>query len=269
MGSRNQGSSSKGNGAKAGHASQRQEKIASRIGVFDLLRGISVISMVLFHYCYDLRFLAGQDLSWFSPPLIDIWRASISWTFLLIAGCMCAQSKSNFKRAGRYGVVALLIYLVTYLAAVDVPISFGIIFCMAASTFIAALLKKLHLLPQGPVAAVLFFVLFLASRTIPQGSFGLGSHVVTVPDWLYQTEWLSWLGFPGPNFSSGDYYPVLPYTLLYLCGAAFGGWMTKKGYSSWARRAKVGPINFVGRHALAVYIIHQPVLLLLSGVVTL
>ncbi|MGI6229566.1 MAG: heparan-alpha-glucosaminide N-acetyltransferase [Tractidigestivibacter sp.] len=237
--------------------------------MFDLLRGISVISMVLFHYCYDLRFLAGKDLAWFAPPFIDIWRASISWTFLLIAGCMCAQSKSNLKRAGRYGAVALAIFLVTYLAAVDVPISFGIIFCMAASTFIAALLKKAHLLPKNPVAAILFFVLFLASLHIAQGTFGLGSHIVTMPGWLYQTEWLSWLGFPGPNFASGDYYPVLPYTLLYLSGASLGGWFAKRGYPSWAKSAKVAPINFVGRHALAVYVIHQPVLLLLSGVVTL
>ena len=29
----------------------------------------------------------------------------------------------------------------------------------------------------------------------------------------------------------------------------------------------VPPLNFVGRHALLVYVVHQPVLLLLTGVV--
>ena len=34
-----------------------------RIGVFDLVRGFSVISMVLFHLCYDLKFIAGAQLT--------------------------------------------------------------------------------------------------------------------------------------------------------------------------------------------------------------
>ena len=80
-----------------------------RIGIFDAVRGFSVISMVLFHLCYDLRFLAGVGLPWFASPLQDIWRASISWTFLFVAGCMCTLSRSNLRRGLTYGAVALAI----------------------------------------------------------------------------------------------------------------------------------------------------------------
>ena len=75
--------------------------------------------MVLFHLCYDLKFISGVSLTWFEPPLQDIWRASISWTFLFVAGYMCAHSRSNLRRAGEYGAVAVAIWLVTTIAAVQ------------------------------------------------------------------------------------------------------------------------------------------------------
>ena len=87
------------------HAGERP----GRIGVFDVARGAAVISMVLFHLCYDLAFIGNVELPWFSSPLLDVWRASISWTFLFVAGCMCPLSRSNLRRALQYGAVALLI----------------------------------------------------------------------------------------------------------------------------------------------------------------
>ena len=82
--------------------------VRDRVHAFDLIRGFSVISMVLFHYCYDLRFLAGEPLNFFVSPFIDIWRASISWTFVFVAGSMYSFSHNNLRRAGKYLLVALL-----------------------------------------------------------------------------------------------------------------------------------------------------------------
>lgn len=241
---------------------------AGRIGVFDLVRGLSVISMVAFHLCYDLKFIVDLDLAWFAPPLQDVWRSSISWTFLFVAGCMCPLSRDNLRRAAQYGLVALLIWLVTTVAAVDTPISFGIIYCMAACTLVAWLLGCAGLLPSGPVAAGLLFVVFLALRGVTRGTIGLGPLTFELPSQLYVTPWLSWLGLPGPGFSSGDYYPLLPYLFLYLAGAAIGTAWAQKGYPAWAYQARIAPINFIGRHALAIYVLHQPVILgicLLAG----
>ena len=110
---------------------EHSAKQNNRIHGYDVIRGFSVISMIGFHLCYDLVYLYGVNLSWFRPPLQDVWRASISWTFILIAGIMATYSRSNFKRGCRYLVVAAVIFLVTTVAAVDTPISFGIIYCMA------------------------------------------------------------------------------------------------------------------------------------------
>lgn len=234
---------------------------SSRLGVFDLVRGLSVVSMVLFHLCYDLKFIVGVDLGWFAPPFQDVWRCSISWTFLFVAGCMCPLSRDNLRRAAQYGAVALAIWVVTTLAAVDVPISFGIIYCMAACTLVFWALDRLGLAPRGVAAAVVLVALFLLLQGLPDGTVGLPGATLELPRSFYATPWLSWLGLPGPHFSSGDYYPLLPYLFLYLAGAALGARWKSRGYPEWAKRAHVAPLNFVGRHALVIYVAHQPLIL--------
>lgn len=236
-----------------------------RVRVFDVARGIAVISMVCFHLCYDLRFLAGYDLGWFAPPLQDIWRASISWTFLFIAGCMCSYSHDNLRRAFKYLACAALIFVVTFCAKVDVPISFGIIFCMGVCTLTFWLLSRAGLAPHGRVAALIFAVAFCALLGLQDGhiwAFGLW---VNVPQALYSTPALSWLGFPGPGFASGDYYPLLPYVLMFLTGASACSTWKERGLPDWCVSKGIRPIEWVGRAALPIYLLHQPLLLLILG----
>lgn len=243
-----------------GHAST-----AGRVRLFDAVRGFSVVSMVGFHLCYDLRFISHIPLAWFAPPFQDVWRASISWVFVFVAGCMCAFSRSNLRRSGLYLGVALVVFVATSVAAVDDPISFGIIFCMGACTLVEWLLERMGLSPRGYVAAAVLFAVFLMLLGLPNGHVGIGSWEVSVPSAMYSTPWFSWLGFPGPHFVSGDYYPVLPYVLLYLSGTACCARWKEQGFARRLYEPVCRPLEFVGRHSLLVYIIHQPVLLLLTG----
>lgn len=111
-----------------------------RITIFDTVRGFTMISMAGFHACYDLAYLYGWDMPWFTQTVFqDIWRASISWVFLFIAGWMCTLSRNNIKRAAKYALAALVVWLATTLVSVDDSVSFGIIYCMAACTGIVAL----------------------------------------------------------------------------------------------------------------------------------
>lgn len=239
---------------------------AGRARIFDLLRGISVISMVGFHLCYDLRFIAGRSLPWFEPPFQDIWRASISWSFIFIAGCMCLYSRDNLRRSCKYLACALAIFLVTWLAAVDVPINFGVIFCMGACTLTYWLLERIAARPHGVAAGIILFAGFLALLGLQTGQVWMFGANLAVPKVLYSTEWFSWLGFPGPRFSSGDYYPVLPYLLLFLSGASFMASWKKEGLPERLCKPLFPPIEWVGRHALEIYLLHQPILLLAVGI---
>lgn len=245
-------------------------KHSYRIHGYDVIRGLSVISMVGFHLCYDLVYLYGTGPSWFAPPLQDVWRSSISWVFLLIAGIMATYSRSNLKRACRYLAVAFAIFVATSVASVDTPINYGIIYCMGFSTLIAWVVQKVtpkELTVLGRVmAAAICAMAFLLCLGIPTGTFGLkqfGGPYVRVSPVPYASGLLSWLGFPGPRFASGDYYPPIPFTLLYLSGYFLGGIIQKSGHATEAlSRLRCKPLEFVGRHALEVYMVHQPLILL-------
>ena len=57
-----------------------------RITIFDTVRGFTMISMAGFHACYDLAYLYGWDMPWFTQSVFqDIWRASISCLISAIA----------------------------------------------------------------------------------------------------------------------------------------------------------------------------------------
>ena len=67
-----------------------------RITIFDTVRGFTMISMAGFHACYDLAYLYDWDMPWFTQTVFqDIWRASISWVFLFIAGWMCTLARQH------------------------------------------------------------------------------------------------------------------------------------------------------------------------------
>ena len=198
--------------------SQASLRVSSRVHGYDVIRGLAVISMVGFHFCYDLATLKGASIPWFIPPFQDVWRASISWTFLIVAGVMCSYSRSNLRRGVRYLVLALVIFAVTTIAAVDTPISFGIIYCMGASTLCAWALDSVGAFPRGPrglaLSALVFALLFVLCLGVPSGTIGFapfGGPFLRLTRVPYDSGFLSWLGFPGPHFSSGVYYPPLPF----------------------------------------------------------
>ena len=97
-----------------------------RITIFDTVRGFTMLSMAGFHACYDLAYLYGWDMPWFTETVFqDIWRASISWVFLFIAGWMCTLSRNNVMRALKYAAAALIVWIATTLVSVDDSVNFA------------------------------------------------------------------------------------------------------------------------------------------------
>lgn len=176
-----------------------------RITVFDTIRGFTMLSMAGFHTCYDLAYLYGWKMTWFTQTIFqDIWRASISWVFLFIAGWMCTLSRNNIKRAAKYAVAALIVWIATTLVSVDDSVNFGIIFCMAACTAIVALARPVLDRVPAVWGITICLILFACTWSIPKA--------------VYPIPYLAWLGFPSPDFVSGDYYPLIPFYFMYLAG---------------------------------------------------
>lgn len=229
-----------------------------RIAFFDSLRGFTIISMVAFHAAYDAAYLYGFEIPWFTDPIIQtVWRSSISWVFLALAGWMTSLSRNNLKRGGVYAVTAGAVFLATSIAGVDTPISFGIIYCMAACTLLYA--ATAPLLNRFPAAAGLISCLVLFAATY------------TLPHTTYPVEGLAWLGFPSASFVSGDYYPLLPNVFLYLAGAFSARWfdgLHTSGYPTWMMKANVPFLSMIGKLSLPIYLVHQPLLILIFTMVS-
>lgn len=209
-----------------------------------------MLSMAGFHACYDLAYLYGWKMPWFTQTIFqDIWRASISWVFLFIAGWMCTLSRNNIKRAAKYAVAALIVWVATTLVSVDDSVNFGIIFCMAASTAIVALARPaLDRLPAVWGISICL-ILFACTWSIPKA--------------VYPILYLAWLGFPSPDFVSGDYYPLIPFLFMYLAGffAARTAQKANCEAPAWAYENPIPALASLGRHALPFYLLHQPVIL--------
>ena len=219
-----------------------------RISFFDGVRGFTMISMALFHATYDLAYINGMELPWFTQGSFqDIWRASISWVFLFIAGWMCSLSRNNGKRALKYAAAAALVWVATTVASVDDSVNFGIIFCMAASTALFVVAEPL--LERIPWAVGMLSCLVLFTLTW------------SVPRTVYPVPGLAWLGFPSPGFVSGDYYPMVPFTFMFLAGWFASKGMRGRAFPQWMQRGLCKPLESLGRHALPFYLLHQPIIL--------
>ena len=218
-----------------------------RIVLLDTLRGLLLVSMIAFHATYDAAYIYGYDVPWFLDPAIQsVWRASISWSFLFLAGWMTSFSRNNLRRAGVYGAAALLVWSATTVAALDTPINFGILFCMFSCTLIWTMAKWALCRVPSALGVVVCLALFAVLWDVPHQT--------------YDFPGLAWLGLPNASFSSGDYYPILPFVFMYLCGAFASrlyGARHRTGYPDIAYRDLVPPLTWLGKHSLIVYLAHQ------------
>lgn len=220
----------------------------------DVLRSIAVLGMVAYHAAYDLQVYAGLP--------IDIFHGGWSWLqfltaalFLSLVGAgqwLSSQRRSHqwpavwqraWRRSGGLLALALLVSAVTYMVDPVTYVRFGILHCIALSALILPWLR------HGGYYTVL-----------------LGITILIISPWLHslcpQTALLLPLGCHDAGFVSVDYFPLLPWLGWPLIGL---------GCSSivYASTPPVAPAQsrlctiatWPGRHALLLYMVHQPILL--------
>ena len=58
----------------------------SRYRFLDMLRGLNLISMILYHALYNLNYLYGHPMEWYRSTPGYIWQQAICWTFIFLSG---------------------------------------------------------------------------------------------------------------------------------------------------------------------------------------
>lgn len=94
---------------KNGHTT-RQKAPASRYALLDELRGLDLVSMMLYHACWDMMSLFGIWMDWYTGMPGRLWQQAICWVFILLSG-FCAPFGRHMLRRGTVVFGAGLLYL--------------------------------------------------------------------------------------------------------------------------------------------------------------
>ena len=212
----------------------------------DTLRGFAIVLMIIFHFCYDLRYFGYVD--WDVPNGSNWWpfRYLILTLFVFTVGISLHlghgdgfKKKSFFNRLLRLSIAALAVSLISLFLFPNSWIYFGILHFIAVASLLGLPLARF------PKVALLLGIILLVG---------------------YWTSLLESI-WPFSFFSSllpvntEDFVPLFPWLgIMYLgIGTAAIFPVSKADISP------VKPVKFLaamGRHGLIIYLVHQPILFL-------
>ena len=224
--------------------------LATRLPAVDALRGLAILAMVTYHLCFDLQYFGVARWDFYRDPVWLNARTVILSSFLLIAGVSLVladrdgQSPTRFWRnVGNIAACAVLVSAASYALFPASWIWFGVLHAIVVSLIIARPLVRRPLL-----------ALVIGAFAIAAGN--LYTHR------LFDERALGWLGFMTAKPRTEDYVPLFPWTGVLLVGVTAGRALVRSEFrpihlaATWPRW-----VAWLGRHSLATYMIHQPVLM--------
>lgn len=244
-----------GNGAVDGAETRR----LPRIPLIDQLRGVALIAMAIYHFTWDLGFFGYIEPETATTGGWRIFARLIAGSFLFLVGFSLVlghqkgfHARPFLVRLAKIGGAAAIITTATWFAFPDTFIFFGILHAIAAASVVGLLFLRL------PIALTLLAA--IAAVTAPL--------YLRAPLFDHPTLW--WVGLSVDIPRSNDYVPLLPWLAPVLLGIALGKFFVASALPErWAGlggRKKVwwkSLLETAGRHSLAIYLIHQPLLIAL------
>lgn len=106
---------------------------SKRYTVLDALRGLTLISMILYHAVWDLIYIFGMDMTWYQSPVAYVWQQSICWTFILLSGFCWSMGCNKWKRGLLVLGASVLISIVTIILMPENRILFGVLSAIGTS----------------------------------------------------------------------------------------------------------------------------------------
>ncbi|MDE2402808.1 MAG: DUF1624 domain-containing protein [Burkholderiales bacterium] len=238
--------------------------MTGRFDRLDSLRGIALVWMAVFHFCFDLSHNGLLVADFYNDVLWTTQRTCILSLFLLCAGAgqavATAQGQSWPRFWRRWAQIMACAALVTVGSFWMFPTSFiyfGVLHGMAV-------------------------MLVLARLSAPLGRWlwPLGALAIAAPFWVqhpfFDHRGTNWVGLVTHKPITEDYVPILPWLGVMWWGLAgtqwllshHPAWLQSKPRSSdnegWmpasrvrTRRALAG----LGRWSLSFYMLHQPILI--------
>lgn len=224
-----------------------------RIVAVDVARTAAILGMVLFHFVYDLEMFGLLP-----PGTTDTgpwaWFArGVAGSFLFLVGVSLwlahgqgIRWRAFWRRFAKIAAAAALVSAATWAAMPASFVYFGILHSIALASLIGLAFLR------SPAAVSALAALAVWAVTALWGGQ------------LFATPWLGWTGLSAEFRPAIDLVPLFPWLAPCLLGIAFAKWAGARGWL----RAKPAPawlqwVGWPGRHALAIYLLHQPVMIAL------
>jgi len=148
------------------------------------------------------------------------------------------------------------------------------------SMFIVGFLKNYLKKINYKLGIVICFLLFLFTRNITSGYIGFQNIYAIDLSKFRLNLFTAIFGLYPDGFYSADYVPLVPWIFLYLIGfylsamahkiiqnEATAARFSATGLHNKLINIKLKPFNFMGKHSLIIYIIHQPILYVLISLI--
>ncbi len=247
-------------------------KIDKRFWEIDFLRGIAVIMMIIFHFLFDLSYFGKYKIIINSGFWLYFARITAG-IFILLAGISLVLSSERAKKKGTFGFQkyfkrgmkiffwGILITIITWLFLEKGTVIFGILHFIGISIILAyPFISKAR-----DETAVWMSVLLIILAGIVFNMIEFGS------------IFTAFIGLPPVEFYTLDFFSLIPWFALVLIGIYVGNIL----YKHYERLIEIQDLSenwfiekicLLGRNSLLVYLIHQPVLILilyLLGVIKL
>ena len=221
----------------------------------DAARGVAILMMVVYHFAFDLYAFGGYDVDAVSGFWARFADATAS-LFLFLVGV--SLSISNRRGGGGFGKYVLRgIRIFGYgmlLTAIFLVFGMGIV-----------AFGILHLIGVSIVLSYPFLKLRFANLLFGVAVFAAGLYVQT---WgPGGSAWLLPFGVVPQGWAMPDYRPLLPWFGVVLVGLFFGNVVYGDGRRPAGLPAAAPvlsrPLLPLGRNSLAIYLVHQPVMIML------
>lgn len=226
--------------------------LKQRLPFIDVLRGIALTAMIIYHASWNLDAFGFTQLGVLSSPGWIAFARAIAGSFLVLTGISLVLAdaaghgtQAKLKRIGKIALAAALVSIATYFVFPDAFVYFGILHHIALAGLLTWPLMRLHWLVILTTAIGIVFV----NQTV----------AVEFAD----TRWLAWVGISQLVPPTNDYVPVFPWFAVVLAGVLAARLILKTptlqnqlaAHPSWS-----SPFIWMGRHSLLIYLIHQPIL---------
>jgi uncharacterized membrane protein len=238
----------------------------TRFQRLDALRGLAIVWMAAFHFCFDLNHLGfwAPRQNFYADPFWTWQRTAIVSLFLFCAGLSQAvalqagqgvqghprrppfSARFDLRFWRRWAQIAGCALLVSAGSAVMFPgswISFGVLHAIAVMLILVRL--------AAPLRGALW---------------PLGLACLLLPLWVahpfFDARWTNWVGLVTRKPITEDFVPLLPWLGVMLWGLAAGRWLLTHRPAALAGPvpSSLRPLAVLGRWSLSFYMVHQPVL---------